>query len=144
MTPTWDFWAGVFLLPLYAWVAVGSAAGGVARFLLGALIQQKTGSTFPLGTLLINVSGSLALGCLLQYTLGTAAVRPEVRALLTSGFCGGYTTFSTFSFETVALLEDGDYRRAAWYVALSIVFSLAGTFFGIGLAREALALRRRW
>jgi fluoride exporter len=130
-------------VPLYVWVAAGSAAGGVVRFLLGALIQQKTGTTFPLSTLLINVTGSLALGFLLRYSLGTAAVRPEVRALLTSGFCGGYTTFSTFSYEAVALLEEGDYHRAAWYIGLSVVFSLAGTFIGIGLAREALALRGR-
>lgn len=130
-------------MPLYVWVAVGSAAGGLARFLLGSLIQQKLGSTFPLGTLAVNVSGSLALGFLLRYTLGTAAVGPEIRALLTSGFCGGYTTFSTFSYETAALIEDGDYHRAAWYVALSMAFSLVGAFLGIALAREALALRRR-
>jgi fluoride exporter len=66
-----------------------------------------------------------------------------VRALLTTGFCGGYTTFSTFTYETAALIEDGDYHRAAWYVALSVAFALAGTFLGFGLAREALDLRRR-
>lgn len=134
---------GVTFLPLYAWVAVGSAAGGVVRFLLGALIQQKTGSTFPVGTLAINVGGSLVLGFLVRYALGTPAVSAEVRALLTAGFCGGFTTFSTFSYETAALIEDGDYHRAAWYVGLSVALSLAAVFLGSGLARELLDLRRR-
>ena len=130
-------------MPLFAWVAIGSAVGGVIRFLLGTLIQQRTGSLFPVGTLAINVSGSLVLGFLVRYTLATPAIGPEIRALLTAGLCGGYTTFSTFSYETVALIEEGDYHRAAWYVALSLVLSLAATFLGMGLAREVLNLRRR-
>ena len=130
-------------MPLYAWVAIGSAAGGVVRFLLGTFIQQKTGSLFPVGTLAINVSGSLALGFILRYTLATHAVGPEIRALLTAGLCGGYTTFSTFSYETVALIEEGAYHRAAWYVGLSLLLSVAATFLGMGLAREVLNLRRR-
>jgi CrcB protein len=130
-------------MPLYAWVALGSAVGGMVRFALGALIQQRTGTTFPVGTLAVNLSGSLLLGFLLRYSLGTPAVSAEVRAFLTTGVCGGFTTFSTFSYETAALIEDGDYRRAAWYVGLSLVLSLAGAFLGIGLARELLDYRRR-
>jgi len=130
-------------VPLYLWVAIGSAAGGVLRFLLGTLIQQKTGSTFPVGTLAINVTGSLVLGFVVRYALATPAAGPELRALLTAGLCGGYTTFSTFSYESAALIEDGDYQRAAWYVGLSVALSLAATFLGIGLARELLNLRRR-
>jgi CrcB protein len=134
---------GVFFVPLYAWIAIGSAVGGVIRFVLGTFIQQRTGSLFPVGTLAINVSGSLVLGFLVRYTLATPAIGPEVRALLTAGLCGGYTTFSTFSYETVALIEEGDYHRAAWYVALSLLLSLAATILGMGLAREVLNLRRR-
>jgi CrcB protein len=130
-------------MSLYAWVALGSAVGGVLRLAVGALIQQRTGSTFPLGTLAINLSGSLLLGFLLRYSLATPAVSPEVRAFLTTGVCGGYTTFSTFTYEAAALVEDGDYHRAAWYVGLSVVLSLAGAFIGIGLARELLDYRRR-
>jgi fluoride exporter len=125
------------------YVALGSAVGGVSRFFLGAFIQQRTGATFPVGTLVINVTGSLVLGLLLRYALGTPAISPEIRALLTTGFCGGYTTFSTFSYETAALLEDGDYGRAALYVGLSVIASLLGTFLGFALAHEILAARRR-
>jgi CrcB protein len=130
-------------LPIYLWVAIGSAAGGVLRFALGALIQRQVAGSFPLGTLAINLTGSFLLGFVLRYALATPEVSPEMRALLTTGFCGGYTTFSTFSYEAAALIEDGDYHRAAWYIALSVIFALAGTFLGFGLAREVLDLRRR-
>jgi hypothetical protein len=74
---------------------------------------------------------------------GDPTLSPEVRGFLTIGFCGGYTTFSTFSCETAALLEDGEWARAGMYVALSVVLSLVGTFLGFALAREAIALRER-
>ena len=124
------------------YVMLGSAVGGGTRFLLGSFIQTRAGGAFPLGTLVINITGSLVLGFIFRYAAGST-VSPEVRALLTTGFCGGYTTFSTFSWETVRLIEDGDWYRAAWYIGLSVVLSLAGAFAGIGLAREALNLRRR-
>lgn len=123
------------------YVAVGSAVGGVARFLLGTLIQQRAGGMFPTGTLLVNVTGSLLMGFLFRYALGSAAVSPEMRVLLTTGFCGGYTTFSTFSYETIALLEEGQYQRAGVYVLLSVVLSLAACLAGVILARELLAAR---
>lgn len=124
-------------------IAIGSAVGGVSRYLLGLFIQQRTGVAFPLGTLLINVSGSLLLGFLLRWTLVASDASPEMRAMLTTGFCGGYTTFSTYSYETATLLEDGQYGRAAAYVLLSIGLALIGTFLGFQLARSALALRER-
>ena len=124
------------------YVALGSAVGGVTRYLLGGWIQQRAGGTFPIQTLLINVSGSFLLGFLQRYALDATAISPEVRTMLTIGFCGGYTTFSTFSFETVRLLEDGDWRRATLYIGLSIVLSIGGAVLGVTAAREFLALRR--
>jgi CrcB protein len=98
---------------------------------------------FPTGTLVVNVTGSLLLGFLLRYALGSAAVSPETRVLLTTGFCGGYTTFSTFSYETIALLEEGQHQRAALYVLLSVVLSLAACLAGVIIARELLGARAR-
>lgn len=121
---------------------LGSAVGGGVRFLLGSFVQARAGTAFPLGTLLINVTGSLLIGFIFRYG-ADGSMSPEVRGLLTTGLVGGYTTFSTFSWETVRLIEDGDYYRAAWYIGLSVILSLAATFVGIGLAREALELRRR-
>jgi len=125
------------------YVAVGSALGGVSRYLLGGLVQRILDTTFPAGTLFVNVSGSFLLGAILRYAVDTPSLSPEVRALLTIGFCGGYTTFSTFSYETVALLRDGEWTRASLYVAASVLLSIAGTLLGFGLAREVIAFRGR-
>jgi CrcB protein len=94
------------------YIAAGSALGGVGRYLLGGLIQRAGDTGFPLGTLVINITGSFLLGLFLRYAVDTPTITPEWRAFLTIGFCGGYTTFSTFSYETVALLEDGEWTRA--------------------------------
>jgi len=110
---------------------------------LTAIIQQRTGGTFPLGTLLINITGAFVLGFLIRYAVATPALTPELRALLTTGFCGGYTTFSTFSFETATLIEEAQYQRAALYVFLSVTVALIGTFGGFVAAREVLAIRAR-
>lgn len=124
------------------YVALGSAIGGAARFALTTVVQQRVTTGFPTGTLVVNVTGSLLVGFLLRYALGSTSISAEARALLTTGFCGGYTTFSTFSYETLALIEDGDYRRAAAYLALSLILALAGAFLGMMAAGELLAARR--
>lgn len=125
------------------YVAIGSAAGGVIRYLLGGAIQRALAASFPMGTLVINVTGSALLGFIFRYALETPAVTPEIRALLGVGFCGGYTTFSTFSYETLALLEDGDWRRAGLYVGVSLIGSVLAAFLGFMAARELIALRTR-
>ena len=139
-----------YLLPLTSYftrmlfyVALGSAIGGMSRYLLGGLIQRLLDTTFPAGTLLVNISGSFLLGAILRYTIETPTLSPEIRAFLTIGFCGGYTTFSTFSYETVALLEDGEWTRAGLYVGASVLLSLVGVFLGLAVAREVIALRER-
>lgn len=124
-------------------IALGSAAGGVARFFLGTFVQGRVGAGPTVATLFVNVSGSLLVGFILTYALATPAVSPEVRALLTTGFCGGFTTFSTFTYDTMTLLEDGELARASLYVALSVIVSLAGVWLGITLGREVLVLRER-
>jgi CrcB protein len=126
---------------IWWYVALGSAVGGVARFALASLVQQRAGPNFPTGTLVVNISGSFLLGLLLRYALGTQAITPEVRALLTTGFCGGYTTFSTFSYDTMFLLEDGQTMRAGLYVLLSVALSLVGVWLGILGGRALLATR---
>jgi fluoride exporter len=131
------------MIRLLGYIAAGSAAGGVSRFLLTSLVQQRIGGTFPSGTLIVNITGSFILGFIVKYALATPAITPELRALLTIGFCGGYTTFSTYSFETATLIEDAQYERAAVYAGLSVLLALAGTFAGFVAARELLAIRGR-
>jgi CrcB protein len=125
------------------YIAVGSAIGGMSRYVIGGLVQRLLDTTFPAGTLLINVTGSFLLGAILRYGVETTTLTPELRAFLTVGFCGGYTTFSTFSYEAVALLEDGEWGRAGVYIGLSLLLSLAAVFLGFALARQAIALRER-
>lgn len=124
-------------------VGLGRALGGIARLLLSGFVQQRTATTFPVGTLLVNVTGSLVLGFLIRYAIATPTISTDVRAMLTTGFCGGYTTFSTFSYETIALVEEGDYRRAGLYVVASVVTALIGVWVGIVAAREFIAWRER-
>lgn len=122
-------------------VAVGAAIGGVSRYYLSAFIQQRAGADFPTGTLVINITGSFLIGFIVRYALQSGGVSAETRALLTTGFCGGYTTFSTFSYETAMLLEDGEYARAGWYIGASVAISIAATFLGFAAANRLLALR---
>jgi CrcB protein len=123
------------------YVALGSALGGVARYLLGGLMQRIFDTTFPIGTLLINISGSLLLGAIMSYAIETPTLSPDMRAFLTIGLCGGYTTFSTFSYETVSLLKDGEWTRAGLYVVASVVLALLSTLLGFVLARHAISWR---
>jgi len=123
------------------YIALGGAVGSVLRYLVGIAVLARTGGDFPVATLIVNLSGCLLLGFLIHYALATPAVTPEVRALLTTGLCGGYTTFSTFSYEAVALVQNGDWRRATLYVGLSVVGSIAGVLVGIAGARHVVGLR---
>ena len=125
---------------LVAAVAVGGALGSVARYLLGAFIQDRVSIAFPLGTFVINVVGSFLLGLFVQLGLDTSAISPEVRFFLTTGFCGGFTTFSTFSYETMKLVEDAEYGTAGLYVASSVVISLIACALGMSAGRRVVAI----
>lgn len=127
---------------IYWYIAVGGAVGSVARYALSAAVQQRAAGVFPWGTLLINVTGSLLIGFATQYFSESATLSSETRALLTTGLLGGYTTFSAFSYETVRLVEDGNYRAAALYVGASVLLSIVVATIGIAAARELLAMRR--
>jgi CrcB protein len=123
-------------------VALGGALGSVSRFLLGPALQRAFNATFPVGTLFINILGSLILGFVMRLTVEGVNVTPEARAFIAIGFCGGFTTFSTFTYEAMRLLEDGEGSRAALYILASVLLSLAAAFLGIVAARELVALRR--
>jgi CrcB protein len=115
------------------WIALGGAAGSVSRYVLGGAAQKLAASPFPIGTLIVNVSGCFLIGLLSQHYMN-AQTHPQMRAALITGFCGGYTTFSAFSLETVGLFEGGEYMKASAYILLSVTLSLIATFAGIGAA----------
>jgi len=118
---------------LIAGIAVAGAVGALARYLFDGRIQEGTSSDHPLGTLVINVSGSLLLGFLTGLAL-YHAVSSTPKTILASGFCGAYTTFSTFAYETVQLAERRDYAGAARYFVASFVLPLLAAAAGWALA----------
>lgn len=117
-------------------VAIGGAVGTVLRYLLSAAIPRADGA-FPTATLLVNVTGSLVLGALVGY-LPHSSLAPATRVALTVGLCGGFTTFSAFSLETIELLQGGQARRALLYIGASLVLSLAAIATGLGASRALL------
>ena len=119
------------------YIALGGVAGTLARYGLQGLIQPRAG-TFPTGTLIVNLAGSLALGFIGRYATGSTVVSPELRGGLTIGFCGAFTTMSTFSYESMALLSDGDYWRAGLYMGGTILGCLAAIVLGAALANKLL------
>ena len=120
-------------------IFVGAGIGGLARYAVSVWVQSGTNGAFPWGTLIINVSGSLLL-TFVYGVLDGATAPPEWRAFLGIGILGGYTTFSTFSYESVRLLQDGEWERALLYAAGSVVLSLGAAVLGFRLA--SLFLKR--
>lgn len=119
------------MLTQVALVAIGGGIGSAARFLAGAGAARLWGTAFPWGTLLINVLGS----CVIGWFAARPGAGEGARAFVMAGLCGGFTTFSAFSLQTVELLQYGATLRAFAYVALSVLLCLCGTALGLLLAR---------
>ena len=111
-------------------IALGGAVGSILRYLIGGALQRSSASGYPVGTMFVNVAGCFLIGVFVRYLLNMQT-SAELRALLVVGFCGGFTTFSTFSFETVGLIDGGEYTRAATYIVGSVVLCLMATFAGM-------------
>jgi CrcB protein len=116
-------------------VAFGGALGSIARYLMASRIQTATGWNFPLGTVLVNILGCFLIGILYVLLVARPDPRHELRALLITGVMGGFTTFSSFSLETVTMAMNGNYGGATLNVVVSVVACLVGTVLGIALAR---------
>jgi fluoride exporter len=110
---------------------VFGAAGTLARYGLDGWIQYRVGSVFPAGTLTINVLGCLILGAIGQFGLNHITVSPDLRIGLTIGLMGGFTTFSTFGWDTVRMLEEGELTKALIYVAASVIGGLIAMMIGM-------------
>ena len=117
-------------------IALFGAIGTLARYGLQGLVQTRMGTTFPYGTLLINLTGCLLLGFIGQLTLNRMLVSSDMRIAIAVGFFGGYTTFSSFGWETAKMLEDGEWLRAFTYVGASVIAGLLLSVAGIRLANR--------
>ncbi len=125
----------------YLILGLGGAVGTILRYIMGGLDQRFPGRIFPISTLVINVTGSLAIG-LLWGTLDRFAFSPNARLFLFIGVLGGYTTFSTFSLETFKLIRNGEYGIALINIFLSFTLGVAAVFLGCFLSKAVLGLRK--
>lgn len=122
---------------LVAWVAAGSAFGGVARFFVSGVVARAFGETFPWGTMVVNVTGAFGIGVLaaLARRQGVFSL-PEAWPLAVTGFLGSYTTVSSFSLQTLALAREGGWLRATGNIVLSLVLCLSAAALGLVAALE--------
>ncbi len=118
------------------YIGLGGAVGSMARYLLSGSVYALVGRSLPFGTLAVNVLGSFALGLLMELGLRSTVLPPGLKLALTVGFMGGFTTFSTFSYETFRLLEEGSYLQGGLNILLNVLVCLVFVGAGIALARQ--------
>ena len=119
----------------FLWISLGAILGANARYLLSRWVARTVTASFPYGTMLINVSGSLLLGFFMIWTTERVLADPRWRLLIAIGFCGAYTTFSSYAFETMAYFEQGNWGLLAWNIVGNNLLSLAAVLAGAALAR---------
>jgi CrcB protein len=122
----------IMSLVLTGIVGLAGAVGALARYLLGRFVAERAGSQFPLGTLLINVTGACAIGLLFAFA-GRKIVSPAMQSALATGFLGGYTTFSTMSWEGVQLARGGSTRTSLLYLGSNLALGLLAAALGLAL-----------
>jgi CrcB protein len=120
----------------FLWICLGGAAGTGARYVLSGWALSVLGASFPYGTLAVNVLGSFCVGLLMQVGIATPVMSPTLRLALTTGVMGGFTTYSTFNYETIRYMQDGAWRLALGNVALTLAACLAAGLAGVALGRS--------
>ena len=130
--PQGGFFIGEAPLITYFWIAIGSALGGMMRFWASGFIGERIGETFPWGTIIVNISGSFVIGFFATLTGpdGRYLVPTTARQFVMIGICGGYTTFSSFSLQTLTLAQEGEWLSVAGNIGFSVVFCLLAVWLG--------------
>lgn len=125
-------------MQIYLWIGLGSALGGMARFFFSGLMARLIGETFPWGTLFVNVVGSLLIGFFATLTApdGRLFVDQTMRQFVMLGLMGGFTTFSSFSLQTLNLMNDGEWLYAGFNIGISVVLCLVAVWIGHILAEH--------
>ena len=131
------------MIQTYLYVMIGSALGGAARYWCSGFVAQQFGETFPWGTIVVNIVGSFVIGFFATLTGpdGRYLVGSNARQFVIAGLCGGYTTFSAFSLQTLSLMRDGEWLRAGGNVGLSVVLCMLAVWLGYIAAASLNQLR---
>ena len=116
-------------------IGSGGFLGSISRFLASRLVQNIFSSSFPFGTFIVNVSGCLIIGLIYGFSERSSLLTPGWKMFLALGFCGGYTTFSTFANENLSLLRDGEFLYFSIYAGLSVLLGIAATFLGVLISK---------
>ena len=116
-------------------VGIGSCVGGITRYLTQLFVQKHYPSSFPFGTLSVNVTGCFLIGIIYALADRGNILSPAMRLLLATGFCGGFTTFSSFAYENISLLRDDEFFYTSMYILLSVVIGLLAAYLGILLIK---------
>lgn len=120
-----------------ALVGLGGAAGSILRFLISVYsIKWFPTTSFPLGTFIVNIFGSLLLGVIMGYVLKTETNTEQLRLLIGIGFCGGFTTFSTFAYENISMIQQNNYSQFLLYAAVSLIVGLLAILLGVWLSKS--------
>jgi len=130
-----DFWWKGFELKEVIYLGLAGALGAICRYGLSGVTQRLTGAGFPYGTLVVNIIGCLVIGFVMQIGLTTDIIPRTLRLTITVGFLGAFTTFSTFSYETVCFLQDGVWLEASLNIAANLIFCIGATLTGMTLGR---------
>lgn len=127
----------------YLWITLGSALGGSGRYWLSGVIARSFGETFPWGTLIVNVTGALVVGAFAALTGpdGRWLLGSTARQFVIIGVCGGYTTFSSFSLQTINLIHEGEWMYAGWNIVLSVILCLIAVWLGFAAATALNEMR---
>jgi len=122
-------------MKLYLIVALGSGIGGMLRYYISDIVQKNSASLFPFGTLTVNIIGSFIIGLVIFYLDSLKIISSEMRLFLTIGLCGGLTTFSTFSYETVKLFQDSEFLLAGANILLNIILTIIAVYLAYILSK---------
>ena len=122
-------------MKLYLIVALGSGIGGMLRYYISDIVQKNSASIFPYGTLSVNIIGSFIIGLVIFYLDSLKIISSEMRLFLTIGLCGGLTTFSTFSYETVKLFQDSEFLLAGANILLNVILTIIAVYLAYILSK---------
>ncbi|MFN3873747.1 MAG: fluoride efflux transporter CrcB [Ignavibacterium sp.] len=119
----------------YFYVIAGAAIGGLLRYVVADVVQRNAKIIFPFGTLTVNILGSFLLGFIIFFLGEREIISPELRLFLTVGICGGFTTFSTFSYETLVLIQEAQFLYASMNILLNVILSLFAIYLAYFLSK---------